>query len=337
MNGAILADTGCGSLIHRTMKTILRIYDRSAVRHAARLLLLLIFVGACRDKGPATALRLHLRAGSTYHVWTTTEQSVIGAGGMKQSIGMGITYSVEGVDSAGVATLRVNYDSATFTGEGPMGRQSFTSADTSADIPPAAAGYMAIVGQGFVMRVGPDGHVRGVEGGEALRRAVAERLSASNKFLTGVAENYLGEVFGDSALVRSMEQSLDIYPPEPVAVGSTWEKTVAEAGSFPLTLRSEYELESRAGGVATIGVSSKIESDRSPSRTSPSVMGFEYDLAGKQKGRITIREEDGWPLASEMTQEFSGTIRQGNGADSTKKIEYPVSVRGSVTTRLLER
>jgi hypothetical protein len=340
MNGAILADTGCGSLIHRTMKTILLMHIRSAIRRVAPLIPLLILVGACRDKGPATALRLHLRAGSTYRVWTTTEQSVIGAGGMKQSIGLGITYSVEGVGSAGVATLRVSYDSATFTGEGPAGKQSITSADiaadTSIDIPPGAAGYMALVGQGFVMRVAPDGHVRGVEGGDSLRRAVAERLSGSNKFLTGVAENYLDAVFSDSALVRSIEQSLAIYPPEPVVVGSSWETTSAMPGGFPLTLHSEYELESRAGGIATIDVTSKIESNRAPSGGTPSIMGFEYDLAGKQKGKITIREEDGWPVGSELTQEFSGTLRQGNSVDSAKKIEYPVSVRGSVTTRLLE-
>ncbi len=312
---------------------------QTTARAALRPLLaavLAMLAGACAEQGPSVDLRLHLRAGSSYRVWSVTEQTTIGADSAWQSIGLGITYRIESLGPAGIATVRVSYDSASFVSGGPGGRIAFTSADTLADLPPAAAGYLALVGHSFTMMLAPNGQVVRVDGGEELRRSIAERLTGSNKFMAGVVDGYLRSIFGDSALRASMEQSFAIYPARQVAVGEKWNRTFSLAAPYPVILKNEYELVSRSGGIATVELETAMESDDPKSGPGSPALRFDYDLDGEQQGRVMIRESDGWVIESQVGQEFSGTIRQGGGADSSRGTEYPVGVRGSVSTKLLD-
>lgn len=312
---------------------------QTTARAALRPLLaaiLAMLAGACGEPGPSVDLRLHLRAGDVYRVWTVTEQTTAGADSAWQAIGLTTTYRVESLGSAGIARVRVSYDSASFASGGSGGRVNITSADTLADIPPAAAGYLALVGHGFTMMLAPNGQVARIDGGDELRRSIAERLTGSNKFMAGVVDGYLRSIFSDSALRASMEQSFALYPARQTAVGDRWKRAFRLAAPYPMALENEYELASRSGGIATVEMETAMESyDRKPDGSAPSLR-FDYDLTGKQRGRMMIRESDGWVIESNVTQEFSGTIRQGDGADSGRGAAYPVDVRGSTVTKLLD-
>jgi|GEM_PF-3950850 len=310
-------------------------YQTTALRPLLAAILAML-AGACGEPGPSVELRLHLRAGDVYRVWTVTEQTMAGADSMRQSIGLATTYRVESLGDGGIATVRVSYDSASFAGSGPGGPVNITSADTLADIPPAAAGYLALVGHGFTMMLAPNGQVARIDGGDELRRSIAERLTGSNKFMAGVVDGYLRSIFSDSALRASMEQSFALYPTRQSAVGDTWAREFRLAAPYPMVLESKYELTSRSGGIATVEMETAMESyEQKPDGSAPSLR-FDYDLTGKQRGTIMIRESDGWVIESNAMQEFSGTIRQGSGMDSGRGTAYPVDVRASVVTKLLD-
>ncbi|MEO5931527.1 MAG: DUF6263 family protein, partial [Candidatus Kapaibacterium sp.] len=252
---------------------------------------------------------------------------------MRQSVGLWTNYAVEDVDAAGNATVRITYDSAAFS-QTTDSTVSYHSGDTTSEIPPSAAAYMSIVGHGFGVKIAPGGGVTEVIGGDALRQAIIDRMSGSNKFLSGVIDQNLRAMFSDSALRQSIGQMLTFYPPKPVAVGDSWTTRSDIGGGFPMTLENEYTLKSSGNGLAVIELTSKIEPMAPPAQADLSPI--HYDITGSQKGTMEIDERSGWMMKSEQTQEFSGMIRQRADSLSDGGGQMAVSVRGTTVTKSWE-
>ncbi|MDB5036025.1 MAG: hypothetical protein JWQ98_3266 [Chlorobi bacterium] len=293
----------------------------------------IVLCAGCGEPGPTIGLGLHLEKGKRYGVSTVTDQSIMGEMKMRQSVGLWTNYAVEDVDAAGNATVRVTYDSAAFS-QTTDSTVSYHSGDTTSEIPPAAAAYISIVGHGFGVKIAPGGRVMEVIGGDALRQAIIDRMSGSNKFLSGVIDQNLRTMFSDSALKLSIGQMLAFYPPKPVAVGDSWTSKGDIGGGFPMTLENEYTLKSRGNGVAVVELKSKIEPTATPAAAD--VSPISYDITGAQKGTMEIDERSGWMMKSEQTEEFSGMIRQRADSGSATGGEMPVSVRGTTVTKSWE-
>lgn len=302
---------------------------------------LLAAIAACSGEqggdgaGNTADLRLRLKQGERLRVWSLTEQeirqSMLGELGITQRIGLATTYDVLGVDSAGVATLRVVYDSLAFMQDGAIGHVEYSSADTSAQAPPLASGFAAMIGLGFTIRMGTDGRVLEIMGADSLREQIVRRL-AEQRSSAGMPSMNMGQGVSPESLKESIEQGLAMYPGRPIRPGDTWTRSTATLQGFPLKGETEYTLKSVDGDIATIGVEGKMEQD--PDADMIGAKGFTYELAGTQEGTMKIDMKNGWVIESEIQQELSGTF---SVKGSTGGGKYPVSVEGKSSTKLLEK
>ncbi len=275
-------------------------------------------------------LRLHLKPGARYRFWSESaqriEQPMLGDG-ITQRFGIGTTYHVLGVDSAGVASLRVTFDSVAFFQDGVIGTAEYNSGNPSAEIPPMAVGFAALFGEGFTARVAPDGQVLGVEGIDSLWERMRGKLEKQAEGAEMSVISGLRRI--DPQWLKGMVEGAFSYLPEqPIAVGEFWDGAAPSGQGFAVPIRNRYRLESVNDGVATIAVESAAESGDAEG-TSGQMGGFTYKITGKQEGTMTIELGTGMPIGSEVEQSYSGELQVKGGSGKG----YPVSLEGTTKLR----
>src|SRR5689334_9964640 len=110
------------------------------------------------------ALRLRLKKGDVHRINVTLDQTVQqDMQGLKQqqrqTIAITYTFSVNDVDQQGASTIAVKYESVVFHANTPGGNVDYDSANPPAQVPAMAGGFAGLVGQGYTMKIQPDGQV----------------------------------------------------------------------------------------------------------------------------------------------------------------------------------
>lgn len=313
-------------------------------RHPFRLfpiLLLLVFIAACggeqKETGDAIELRLRLKKGDRMRIWSVSEQSIrqtmVGELAIQQRMGLATTYEVIAVDSQGVATMRVRYDSLAFLQDGAIGKVAYSSADTATEPPPLAAGFAAMVGEEITVRIGQDGRVLDVAGVEEARERINRKMGRGAGQLGQLSVGIGGGV-SQEYFKTAVEQGTAFLPGKPVKVGESWNRTTSMHQGFPLTVETTYRLVSIDDGVATIEMEGTLKKNADTSKSGSG--GFVYDLAGTQEGELKIDRATGWVTESESRQELSGTFSV-RGASPEKAGRYPVTVEGMSSVSVMEK
>ena len=274
-------------------------------------------------------LALNLAQGDVYRASVTTEQTVAQelfgeAQTIEQAFSFDYSYSVNRVDDDGNLSIGVVYEAATFEQEGPTGSVSYDSA-TSTEVPTEAIGYAALVGNGFEIELAPGGQVLAIDGVDELLQAVFDAAELPPGPEGDLLRETLLAQFGEEVLADTFEQSFNIYPQGPVAVGDSWSEQGAVNYGFALIADTTWTLVDRADGVATVEVDSTIESDPEAEPLDLGVMQMEIALAGEQSGTLLIDEATGWVIESTLTQSFEGSM-SGEG------VEVPMSIESTITT-----
>lgn len=250
---------------------------------------------------------------------------------VNQTLGMGYRFSVLKVDEMGVASVKVAYRSILWKQESPLGTMEYDSEHPPAQIPPAALGYVGLVGQGFTMRVTADGQVREISGLDALYDHVLEKLNLPNDAAKAAAGKSVKEQFGEQSIKEMMGQMMNIYPGEPVRVGGSWQKRVALMRGFPMILDTLYTLTAHSQGTAHIKVHTDIKSNPEAKPLALGPMKLSYVLTGQQGGELEIDEATGWTQHAAMTQKLSGTITTEGSPESPGQQTWPISIESKIT------
>ena len=285
--------------------------------------------------GEKVLLRLRMEKGKSYKVQMTADQKItqkIEGREQKtsQTIGMLLKYDVQDVAADGTASINITYDAVTFKQKGPMGLIEYDSANPPKMPHPMTAGFAALVGQGFSVKMSNMGEVKEVTGIEAM----IDKMVAASPVPDGAAKDamkkLLEEQFGADALKEMMPTATTTYPKQAMGVGGAWAQTLKVTKGFPMIIENVYKLIARKDGVATIAVTSKVSPNPDAGPIDMGAAKMTYTFSGTQDGTQKIDEATGWPTEMIMRQDFSGEMKIEGAPGMSKPMVVPMSVKGTV-------
>ena len=281
-------------------------------------------------------LRLRLEKGKSYGMLMTMDQKigqeVLGQKqSVKQVIGMGYTFEVTDVDGKGNASVEVSHTSVRFEQIGPAGVIKYDSKKPSGTVHLAARGYAGLVGQGFSMKISPEGRVLEIAGVDKMLDHIVKGLGLPEGPMRQQLKDGIKEQFGEAAIKEMMETTFAIYPADPVAVGDSWTGKVVLTKQLPMVVETTYTLKSRSGGVASVDVKSKISANKSAGPSKIGSISMKYGLTGTQDGTMEIDEATGWTTSASIEQDFGGKVEMLSGPGLPPGTTWPITIKSTVT------
>ena len=281
-------------------------------------------------------LRLRLQKGKSYSILMTMdqkiEQEILGQKqSMKQVIGMGYTFNVKDVDAEGNASVEVTYTSVRFKQTGPMGVIEYDSTKPAGTVHMAARGFAGLVGQGFSMKITPEGSVLEIAGVDKMLDNMVKTMGLPESPMGQQLKDGMKEQFGEAALKEMMETTFATYPADPVDVGDSWTKKIVLTKGVPMVVETTYTLKSRSGGVASVDVTSKVSANKDAGPTKMGPISMKYALEGTQGGTMEVDEATGWTIRANIDQDFGGKIEMLSGPGLPPGTTWPIKIKGTMT------
>lgn len=172
-----------------------------------------------------------------------------------------------------------------------------------------------LVGKSFLMYINEEGSVERVEG-------LAEIIGS----VDGQQAELLKQSFGDSSMIQSMNQIINIYPSKKVDQGDTWTKSFSGpvAGMLLSTVTSNFSLSNVTGNSAILAVDGQMNFSKLESGGNPMLEGAKFDLNGTQKGTLEVDIESGLPIKTLLKQDI-------NGAIEIQGMQIPMAIVSDIT------
>lgn len=285
--------------------------------------------------GPAAAsLALRLKEGDTRRAMSTsdqtTTQTVMGQQQTSHQVTkMGVRYDVLKAGEDGRRRVRVTYESMSLDATTPMGRMSWSSADTAGTVPQGAEIFSALLGHGYTVAMDADGTNRHVEGWDSLVSELMDAIPSQPGSSAEDTKKMLEQNVGESMIGGALKDVVAVMPSKTAGVGDTWSCTSRIGGGMGLTNTSTWTVGSRAGGVTTMKVISELASDSTAS-SSMGGMTVRYALHGTTTTTVDIEDATGWILRSRSEGEISGTASVDGSPMGP--LDIPMSIKTVNTT-----
>ena len=259
-------------------------------------------------------LRPHFAKGDVHKMNVTLdqtiEQTVQGHKQViRQVIGIGYTFTVTDVAADASASIGVRYESAMLGQKSPMGQVEYDSTKPPRDVPPAARGFAAIVGQSFTIIVSSDAQVTRVKGLDALLKSVLEKLDLPEGPAKAANEKLVRQMLSEPNVKASVEGLLAVYPGRPIGVGDTWTQKSQVDSGFPLLMDTIFTLKTRHDGIASVAVKATAASNSEAPPVDLGQAKLTYDFTGEQTGVIDVNESTGWLRAADFDQTLTGSLK----------------------------
>ncbi len=287
------------------------------------------------SQNQVVSIKLNLQQGETYGLETTMTQTIYQtvegeSQVITQTYRIGYSVQVVKVEPNGNIAARAQFSSIAMKMNAPgMGEIAYDSASTTTSTSPetqaVGAVFGAMVGKSFSMTITPTGTVQNVTGLEELVNSILDSLGLSEEELAS-SKQTLEQQFSAEAQQEAWSSSLDYLPSGPVSVGQSWKKQASLAQGFPILLETSYSLKDLKSGVATIDVSSTIQS-ATDANMDLQGLGISYQLSGTQVGTIQVRLSTGWIAKASMQQSISGTIGAKIG---DQELSWPMSIETQI-------
>ncbi|MHC4645784.1 MAG: DUF6263 family protein [Planctomycetota bacterium] len=285
--------------------------------------------------------RLKLKKGQKLYFRMITDkkitQTVLGQEqATEQTIGQGVRLDVNDVDKKGNAWIDYTYDWASLKQKGLMGEAIYDSNKEGARVPPAARVYAALLGEGFSVRITPEGRVQQFKGLKKMRENVEKKLPGGP--VRQQMAKGLEQVIGEQAIRESIEGLLAIYPDKPVGVGDSWSSKSLLSREFPLVAEHKWTLKERSNGVAVLENKTTFKPNLEAKRAQAGYIGMDHILSGKQEGIIRIKESTGQLIDGKLNQELSGRMEMEMGVKDNKPQVFtiPMKIRRTIVIKVAE-
>jgi hypothetical protein len=225
-----------------------------------------------------------------YYIYSnqTIEQQMAGMNSkIEQRMELQTTYNVTSAEEQ-KRKLNINYDRFYIRSSSNGMNVEYDSRDSSKQ-PEDLQSIGKIVNHPFSITVNSKGEITDVEAN-----------------IDSASEASAGQ-FSDSSIRQMMEQSLNVYPAEPVKPGDTWQRSyTTNVGFMDIQLVSTYKLVSANDSVAHIQVKSTVRSI--PSKN-PQMQQMELEMTGSQTGAMDIDIKTGLIKDSQFKQDISGKMK----------------------------
>ena len=298
--------------------------------------------GASTGSVDKVELRLRLKKGDSYTMLLTADQKMKmkmqgQEMGIDQAFHFTSTYDVEEVAADGTAAVRVTYDAVMVRQKAGMLDIEYNSEAPSAEVPPMAQAFAALVGQSFNMDITRTGTVKEVRGADALLERMLGAMNLPEGPMRQSMENSLAEQFSSEGLKEAIEKLMGFYPEEPVGVGDSWSTEDVLTKGFPIVLKQSYTVKDRKDGMCVIGFESTMMPNRDAEPLKMGMMSITYALSGEEKGTMEVDESSGWIRTSKATFEMSGEMKSKGPGVPPEGMAIPMSVEGVTTTRTVDK
>ncbi len=234
-------------------------------------------------------------------------------------------WSVSEVAPNGDATITVTTEHVQVEMSGPTGNVSYDSRTDEAPTVPAAQMFAAMAGLSYTMVIGPQGTVKSVQGMDQL---IDKMIGALPPKAMTLGQG-IREMFSEENITNMMQQSIQIFPQEPVGPGDSWPHSFSMSnpmiGGVTMNLTFTVDgIEAQDGGTVAV-----------ISSTGDMVVG--EGAGGQFSGMIEMGD-------TEITSTMNFDVDRGLTLSSTttSKIEMTISAAGpqmtigTVTTSTLE-
>ena len=275
-----------------------------------------------------------------------------------------LEFEVETVDGNNIASIKVTYLKFKEKGASQGGQMEYdsTNPEISADNPFAPT-YSAMIGQGFIMKVSPEGKILELTGIDEMYLKMAEKLVDSEdenirKRLKDRAQQSIDRTnqrYGSRAKrVEALKEMIKKYPmltekqfmsivanvmvPFPgksISIGDSWQgKTILPSGA-PVEVDSTFTLREKNQTDLTIDVSSKIDLDNVtvPGMGSPQGQ-TKVSLKGSYEGFLQIDQKTGWLIRKKATMKITGEIKMATDQKTQQII--PISTQSIIAVEPIE-
>lgn len=287
-------------------------------------------------------LKLRLKQGQNYGARVIIDQKISQTiQGQEQNISsmmaMGTVCDVLAVDSNGVATVRITYQTIQIKMSGPMGLIEYDSTrpETADANNPVVRMYAAMAGQSLLMKVTPKGKIVEVKGFDEMMQQMAEKMSADDTAKEEMKEFMKNFISEDK--IKEMESSMMIaFPSQPVGIGDSWTDKESISVGFPIEVDTTYTLKARKNGVAIVDVSSKMDLGRKGTPIDMGPTKMDMQMTGLLQGTSEIDEASGWMLHSKMEMQLSGEIKIAANEQMPEPMTIPMSIEGIITVEPME-
>jgi hypothetical protein len=306
---------------------------------AAAVIVALVVV--CAEGAEKMQYQLKLEKGKKYYVRTITEQKISQTywgqeDNIEQTNGMGMDLEVNDVDVNGTMWLNQTYAWVRVRKKDHKGETAYDSSKKDSPVPRVMQHFVALLGEGFSLRMTPKGQVKAVRGLKRMRENISKKLSAGplGQFLMKDLEQHISK----EAIKELTESSMAMYPDKPVGVGDSWSKKVVLSQGFAMILDHNWTLKERKNGVAVMEVSSVVTPNR---KAKPPEMGgtkISYELSGKQQGLVQMQESTGWIIRSKINQDLAGQMQMEvvSAGGKPQTMTILLKIRGVATTEMGE-
>jgi hypothetical protein len=282
-------------------------------------------------------LKFRFKKGDTYRLKVKIEQDIVQTfqseqQETKQTIGIGETLNVKDVDAEGTMTVEVVFGPMSMKSKGPMGELEYDSENPPDEIALQARAFAAMVGQGFTMKLTPEGHVTAIEGVDEMFQKIFDAVELPKGPMKEAMIKDLKRQFGNDALSETMEKMMAMFPDKPVAVGDSWTRTMTVATGLPSIIEDTWTLVDRKDGVATIEVESTLKPNENAAPMKMGPFSMKFNLTGTQTGTLKLDEATGWFVGATITQDMSGTMVMTGGIPSTdQETTVPMTIETATT------
>lgn len=285
--------------------------------------------------------KLKLDKGKKFHMRTTMvqqmSQTIMGQAQQgEQEIGMGIDFDVNDVDGDGNMWIEYTYKWIKFSQKNSMSQVEYDSSKEDSPLTPVSRPFAALLGQGLLMKITPEGRVTEVRNIEKIRKNIVEKFSSepASQQMMGTVDKLLNE----QSIMESTESTMAIYPDEPVGIGDSWSRTMVVSSGSPMIIENKWTLADRKNGIAIIDVNSVMTPNPNAEPMDMGTMKVSYKLSGTQSGQMEMHESTGRVIKSTMNQDISGQIVMGDpSGQGMSDMNVPMKVKSVVTVELTER
>ena len=285
--------------------------------------------------------RLKLEKGQKYYLRTIIEQqmsqTIMGqAQEIGQDIGMGIDFDVNDVDGDGNMWIRYTYRWVKFVQKSAMGQMEYDSAKKDSPVTPVGRPFAALLGEGLLLKITPEGKVVEVKDIEKIRKNIVEKYS-SEPIPQQMMDN-VDKLIDEQSVKESISSLMVVYPDEPVGIGDSWSKTIAISTGSPMIIESKWMLKDRKNGTAIIDVNSVMKPNPDAKPMEMGSMKMNYQLSGMQNGRMEMDESTGRIIKSKLNQDTSGQIVMSDSSgQGMPDMTVPMKIKSVITFEMTER
>lgn len=308
-------------------------------------ILALCWVSGLLIGNPVTAdpieLRLKLHKGENYACVMEMTQNVTQTiegdqQTLKQQMSTGWTYDVTGVDSDGVISIEMVYDSIRIKQDFGFHTSEYDSQNPQSYVEPAMKGYAALVGTRLEIKIGDSGKLIAIDGAEELINRMLAEMDLPDSPQKDRIVSGLRRQFGENALSESIAQLTAFYPGRPVSPRDTWNSRLTIQSGFPMDVNNDYDLLSAEDGMASIRVESRILSVSDSGEIEVGPVEIRNEISGSQSGGIEVDLANGLPVRSKIDMEFAGTVAV-RGIPGREPQSWPIKADGSVVVTITRK